>query len=222
MSKSPSSKILVVAANEFAAAVRTKAFLIGVLFTPALIAGMLLFQKVARNQVDTDARRFAVIDHSGQIFPVLAAAAQSRSSVAAAPAGAPVRQAVYQPVEVAPTSAAPEQLRVDLSEQIRRRQLYAFVEIPAGIDSEQGTPEKLRYHTDHTTDVELPRWIAATVTKRSGPGASAAPASIPRWSRACSRRSGSSRWACSAAAPPARSSRPARSTVSPCSVCPAG
>src|SRR5262245_20021273 len=59
-------KVFVVAAREYLAAVRTKAFVIGLLVMPLMMGGSILVQVLLKNVRDTKDKHFAVIDRSGQ------------------------------------------------------------------------------------------------------------------------------------------------------------
>src|SRR5437870_3905174 len=74
-------KIMVIAAREYQAAVKTKSFVISLILMPVMIGGGILMELVLKNQVDITAKRFAVVDRSpGQgLYPVLEAAARERN-----------------------------------------------------------------------------------------------------------------------------------------------
>ena len=57
-------KILIVARREYLAAVRTKAFLIGLLSMPVMMFGSILVQMMLKDQVDLADKRFAVVDRT--------------------------------------------------------------------------------------------------------------------------------------------------------------
>ena len=68
-------KIGIIASTEFAAAVRTKAFLVGIFLMPLLMIGSIVLQTVVADRVDTKPRRFAVVDRSGVLYPTIRAVA---------------------------------------------------------------------------------------------------------------------------------------------------
>src|SRR5262249_26259161 len=57
-------KIVIIALREYNAAVRTKAFVVSLVFLPVLMLGSFGVQALLRNKVDTTAKHFAVIDRS--------------------------------------------------------------------------------------------------------------------------------------------------------------
>src|SRR5215475_4193524 len=72
-------KTIIVALREYQVAVKTKAFLMGLLMMPLMFGGGILVQALVRNNVDTSAKRVAVVDPTGQLFDALQAAAQLRN-----------------------------------------------------------------------------------------------------------------------------------------------
>src|SRR5436190_10198754 len=77
--RSPMRKTIVVALREYQAAVKTKAFLMGLLMMPIMFGGGILVQVLLRNNVDIRDKRVAVVDNTGQLFDALQAASQVRN-----------------------------------------------------------------------------------------------------------------------------------------------
>ena len=172
------AKILTVAEAEFRAMVRSKAFLVSIVFLPILILGMSFLQKQISARADTSTRRFAVIDASGRFYDGIAEATRTRDSAAAAMAKSKTLEPRYEPERVDMGGRTLEQVRLELSDRVRKEQLFAFVEIPAEPDR-----DKLRYYSDHP----------ASRAARSGPGSAPAGATLrdrkkpplPRARRTC-------------------------------------
>ena len=61
-------KTISVAIRDYQAAVKTKAFLIGLLMMPLMFGGGILAQIVLRNNNDVRDKRVAVVDYTGQLF----------------------------------------------------------------------------------------------------------------------------------------------------------
>jgi len=74
------SKILSVLINEYLRAVRTKAFIIGVLVTPLLMGGGAIAVAVAENSKDLTDRHFVVVDRSEMLTEVIAEAMEGRNA----------------------------------------------------------------------------------------------------------------------------------------------
>jgi ABC-2 type transport system permease protein len=154
------NKILVVAKSEFLTAVRSKGFIIGVMMLPILMGTSIVVQTFSSKHVDVTERTFAVVDETGQLYDVLAKKAEERNRDvnpdSPKPKFIPVRSE-------APESRASDELRLDLSDKIRSGELFAFVEIPAGVlnvGTAPGNAAKIAYYSDKPTDDDLRDWIA--------------------------------------------------------------
>jgi ABC-2 type transport system permease protein len=154
-------KIPIVARAELAMLVRTKAFLITILLMPVLVGGSIVIQTLVAKQVDRTPRRFAVVDRTGKLAGAIAAAAAQRdAAIAAGQLGA----APFAPEEVAPGARPADQLRLELSDRVRRGELFAFVEIPDDAIAETGAGA-LRYHSNRPTYDDLRVWLQMVVTQ---------------------------------------------------------
>src|SRR5689334_4382517 len=115
-------------------------------------------------RVDTEDRRFAVIDHTGKLYPVMAAASDAWNARAHAAEGEP--RPKYLPEEVV-ADADPQKLdrqRLALSERVERQELFAFVEIP-GTAIDENSREPIRYYSNHPGYSGLPVWIETVVNQ---------------------------------------------------------
>ncbi|WZO96161.1 ABC transporter permease [Isosphaeraceae bacterium EP7] len=163
-------KIFVVASTEFANAVRTKAFVIGVLMLPLIMVGSILVQKLANDQVDTKPKPFAILDGTGKLAPGIVEMARLRNDMldpaqsgkAQGKSAGQVRGARFEPTIVAVDNATLDAKRLELSDQIRDGKLFAFVEIPAGV-IDPASDEKMIYHSNEPSANDLSNWLQATV-----------------------------------------------------------
>src|SRR5688572_21038842 len=131
-------RILTVAQMEFLQLVRTKAFIIGILMMPVLIGLSIGFQVYAARHTDTETRRFAVIDHSGALYDALAAAAAAHNSEKGA--GESQSGPHFVPERVDPAAGPADAMKLELSDKVRGKELFAFVEIPADIIDASAAP----------------------------------------------------------------------------------
>lgn len=152
-------KILTVASAEFGTLVRSKAFLVTLVLMPVImgLSGMLI--RVTRDATDTTERRFAYIDRSGITAPVLEAAAAVRNATADAE-GLPR----FVPVALPPGDRAEDALRIELSDRVRSKDLFAFVEIPAAI-ADPDANAGIRYYSNSPSYSALPDWLMTTVNQ---------------------------------------------------------
>lgn len=154
-------KALVVAQSEFMTNVRSRAFIIGVVLMPVMVAGLVAMQFLLMTGADTEPRRFAVIDHTGVLYKPLAKAAEARNTELAAqgrPPGAPFIPSLGQ--------GDLEQTKLEWSDRIEKKDLFAFIEIPKDVlDAARSDRTRIRYHTNRPTYDALPRWIETTLNR---------------------------------------------------------
>ncbi len=171
------NKIRIIASTEFASAVRTKAFLVGIFLMPLLLIGSIVLQTVVADRVDTKPRRFAVVDRSGVLYPTIRAVAAAWNDVVEGkskvedprlasmsgrrrnPAGSR-----FEPSLVADAGRSHDEVRLELSDRIRKGELFAFVEIPEDVvNPDRGADAKILYHTDSPNDDALMRFLDAAI-----------------------------------------------------------
>jgi ABC-2 type transport system permease protein len=151
------NKIFIVAHSEFSMLVRTKAFVVTLILMPVLMGASIGLSRAARNATDTNTRRFAYIDRSGVIAPALEALAAARNATANASG-----QPRYEPVAIDPSGKSEDELRLELSDRVRSKEIYAFVEIPAGVMNPD-QPEEVRYYSNAPSYQALPQWLRTTI-----------------------------------------------------------
>ena len=160
-------KTLIIAVREYIAAVRTKAFIISIIAMPVLMGGGIIAHTVLEGQVDTTDKRIAVIDRSGAIADALIAGAKARneSAVTDAETGKKIRPA-YVIETVAPAEDAKTQ-ELELSDQVRSKQLHAYVVIGADIvePGEDETDAQVRYHAENAALDDVRNWLAQVINE---------------------------------------------------------
>jgi ABC-2 type transport system permease protein len=158
------TRIFVVAKTEFLALVRTKAFIIGILMVPVLIGLSIAFQIFAARQTDREDHKFAVIDDTGVLFGTLETAAAEHNREAGS---GEARTGPHFLPERAPAGAADrDALVADLSDRVRSKALFAFVELPASLlDTSTTERDQLRYYTETPSYTSLPNWIRSTIER---------------------------------------------------------
>ncbi len=124
-------KILVIASREYRAIVGTKAFLIAMIMMPVLMIGGIAVQLLLQNRLGPTERKIMVLDSSGMMFDKLAKEAQERDHEIF-DKGKQIGPRYV--LETSPALNVSEEMRYDLSEQVRNGLINAFVEIPADVD----------------------------------------------------------------------------------------
>jgi ABC-2 type transport system permease protein len=151
------NKIFTVASSEFSTLVRSRAFLISLFLMPVLMAGSIYLARATRNTTDDVNRRFAIVDHSGALSAMVKAAAEARNASGTA-------SGRFEPVVVEPQGRTPEAVRLELSDRIREKDLFAFIEIPAGILNPDAK-EEIRYYSNSPSHTALPQWVRTTINQ---------------------------------------------------------
>ena len=130
----PVNKILVIANREFRAIVGTKAFLIVITLMPILMFGGIVVQKMLEGRVGPTQKTIVVLDGTGALFDALAAAAEqhNENEIFDLSSGKQIKPR-FMLLQARPARSTKKR-RFQLSEQVRRRDIDAFLEIPAGID----------------------------------------------------------------------------------------
>jgi len=158
-----SRKVFFVATTEFGSVVRTKAFLVTVFVVPLLVGGVSVLGQVVAKWVDVTPRAFAVLDRTGQLDSAIESAARARNDQVA-PAGKKPTGPTFLPTKVAVAGISDEQVLLELSDQVRSKKLFAFVEIPADILAlDTATPSPLRYYSNEPSYLELEMWLRNVV-----------------------------------------------------------
>ncbi len=159
-----------VAATEYLNAVRSKAFIIGVLALPVLIFVSGGLQYFGQKSVDVRDRRFAVVDRTGALFPVIASKADERNASLVTPRGAEgaggQASPKFLPELFDPARAGGTNAEVVLSDRVRRKELTGFVIISTNTVPAGGGPEgDLAWFTQTQTYSELPDWLERTINE---------------------------------------------------------
>lgn len=155
-------KALMIAKREYLATVRTKGFIIGLLVAPLMMSGSGLAIWLLKDQVDITDKKVAIVDRSGVMADSLVEAAVARNAeeVLDEETGEKVKPAyLFEIVE--PNEDDPEAQRLELSNQIRNKQLYAFLDIGRDVVHPGKDPavSRIGYHAKNAALDDLRRWM---------------------------------------------------------------
>ena len=156
------NKILIVAQSEFTTLVRSKAFIISVILMPIVMGGSILLVRATKDTVDVKDRRFAYIDHSGIVGMAVAEVAKVTNAAGEGPNGRTAPRFLPEPVNVAGRTI--DDVKLELSERVRNKELFAFVEFPADIVNPE-TTSQIRYYSDTPSYNALPTWLRVTTSR---------------------------------------------------------
>ena len=157
-------RILRIARRDYLAVVRTKAFIIGLIVFPVLFGGGGIAAALLRNKGGDTDRRIVVLDRTAVAGTAVAAALRQKNQDELTDKNAGLQVTPqYEFEAVAADSAHPEQQRLELSDQVRRGTLHAFIEIPPeALHPDGGPPPAIGYYTRNGADPAL-RWLAEGV-----------------------------------------------------------
>jgi ABC-2 type transport system permease protein len=125
-------KILLIAQRDYLAAIRTKAFLVSLLVLPILFGGGFLITAVVNRKPDVQARRIAIVDQTGVAAAAVVDAVRTQNAHDLFNKATGVQMMPRYEFETpAPDTAHPDAQRLRLSDRVRRKELFAFVEIQA-------------------------------------------------------------------------------------------
>jgi ABC-2 type transport system permease protein len=117
-------RILLIARRDYIAVVTAKAFLIGLVVLPLLMGSGFLGFAVLRVTQGETAKRIAIVDHTGVAAAAIIGAAEMKTAEDKADKSAPRLVASNYVFEEVKTGD-----RLALSDQVRHRELFAFIEI---------------------------------------------------------------------------------------------
>ena len=162
------NKIVCIGWTEYLNAVRSKAFLIGVLLLPVMMFGSVFIQKFAANKADVRDRRVAIVDPTQTLAAALASKAKSRNESEIFEWKSSGRGRQIRPrfllEEFHTESATREPADLILSERVRRKDLFAFIIIGTNaLSAEGGSGAEISYFTQTPTFTELPDWLERTL-----------------------------------------------------------
>jgi ABC-2 type transport system permease protein len=158
------SRIFVVARTEFLTLVKTKAFLIGILMLPLIIGVSIVFQLFAAKHKDTDDHPFAVIDDTGVLYATIEKAAEEHNRKVGS--GTTQTGPHFTPSQVTLGEKTLADVSADLSTKVRRKELFAFVHIPASVlEVAPRDFDQIDYYTETPSYDALPDWLGPVLQK---------------------------------------------------------
>ncbi|GIK17584.1 MAG: ABC transporter permease [Planctomycetota bacterium] len=175
-------KTIVIAVREYQAAIRTKTFIVSLILMPVFMGGSIGVQVLLRDKVDTTDKRIALVDCTGRLAGAILADAERRNNTDIFQGeGAERKQTqprfVFESV-APPADLSPEALQaltLELSDRVRKRELFAFAIIPADAISRAAsaatpvtTPSAgVAYHSNSPTYDDARRWLTGVLTKHT-------------------------------------------------------
>ncbi len=157
-------KALKIAWREYKATVKTKGFIIGLFLAPVLMSGSFIAITLLEGQVDVTDKRVIIIDHSDILADYLIALAKERNEAAVHDGNGKKIQPAYLLEKIEPSEDLPAQ-RLELSDRIRSKEIYAFLEIGPDVahPGEDRTTSRIAFHGENTAMDDLRGWLRQPV-----------------------------------------------------------
>ncbi|WP_321473478.1 ABC transporter permease [uncultured Paludibaculum sp.] len=157
--------ILLIAKRDYLAAVRSKAFVIGLVVAPLIFGGGFIAMALVRGKSDGKVRAIAVVDHtrvaSAPIAEALARSEGDKTSDFGPGAGLRPK---FELSSIDPDPAAPDMQRLSLSDRVRSGALYAFLEISADGEGKVGSGAvRVNYYSKPNAIDDARRWLSGPI-----------------------------------------------------------
>src|SRR5262245_22824614 len=156
------NRVLTIAQSEFLTLVRTKAFIIGIFLMPVLMFAFSMFMGYAERHADTEDRPFAVVDGTGALYDSVAQAAEVHNREAGI--GDARTGPHFLPSRIDLNGESIDDVKVDLSDRIKKKNLFAFVEIPPDV-LDAAKQAQIHYYAENTSYERLPDWLLNTLNE---------------------------------------------------------
>jgi ABC-2 type transport system permease protein len=127
------NKALIIAKREYKAAVRTKGFIVALLFLPIFMGGGLLVFTLLKDKVDLDDKKIAIIDSSGLFKDYIIRTAEYRNNNEIYNAkGEKIAPALFFEF-INPDTQNLNHQKLMLSDMVRKKEIHAFIQIESDV-----------------------------------------------------------------------------------------
>lgn len=163
-------KVWRVTVTEYFNSIRSKGFIIGVLAMPLLLASAFWVSALAQKKADVTPRRFVVVDETGALLPTILSEATERNQGIHSEKPGPGKPSRPQPdflpeaMDV-PATGSSEDLVLELSDRVRKKELFAFVIIKQQALDTNAPSGAVLYYTQTPTYTELPNWLRRVINE---------------------------------------------------------
>ncbi len=162
------NKALIIAKREYRAAVRTKGFIIGILLLPLFMGGGFIVFSLTKDKVDTTDKKIAVIDYSGEFRENLITSAETWNNTATLNDKRQKILPSYFVEFVTPDNNDPDRQKLELSNRVRSKELYAFTQIGRNVIHPQPDDYQSRiiYYAESSAIDNVRNWFSNAVNNR--------------------------------------------------------
>ncbi|MCU0960432.1 MAG: ABC transporter permease [Pirellulaceae bacterium] len=160
-------KAFVIARREYLAMVGSKAFVISLAVMPIFMVGGAVIPQLLKDRVDVREKQFVVLDQTGTLLPAIREALETRNRHSTHDPTSGKQVAPEYRLADAPAAPVTDELRLQLSDRVKRGELYAFVEIPADVLEmpRAGVSSVVSFYGENTALSDEKRWFEGTLTE---------------------------------------------------------
>ncbi|MHB0957121.1 MAG: ABC transporter permease [Pirellulaceae bacterium] len=160
-------KAFIIARREYLAMVGSKAFLFSLAIMPVFMLGGAIVPQLLHGRVDVKDKQIVVLDQSDKVLDAIKEVVTFRNQQATRDPESGRQIAPEYRIVAAPSEPVTDELRLKLSDRVRKGELYAFVEIPADVleSPRDGRPTVVSFYAENTTLSEEKRWFQEVLTE---------------------------------------------------------
>ncbi len=158
--------LLLIAQREYLATVKSKAFIISLVLAPLFMGGSIIAMVLFQDKVDTRDKKIAIIDSTGQIAPAIIEKAEHRNANNITDKEGKQNKPAYLFHIVEAATEELEETRLELSDDVRNRKLFGFVEIADSIlstDPKVSKETPVRFYSKNPSLDDLRGWIRGPI-----------------------------------------------------------
>jgi ABC-2 type transport system permease protein len=153
-------KLLVVARRDYIATVGTKGFVISLVLLPVLMFSGMYVPKLMKGRIDTADKHFVVLDGTGELLPLLIKAAEQRNATEIFSQDTFEQDEAKYILEAGPEGPVTDDVRLALSERVRKEEIFGFIELPADLlTAPPGPPREIPMFAQSSSVGDERRWF---------------------------------------------------------------
>jgi ABC-2 type transport system permease protein len=159
-------KVAVVARREYVATVATKGFIISLVLVPILVVLGILIPKFVKDRSETGEKKLVVLDGTGELFAALQREAEEHNARERYNPKTGETDAPHYVLEAGPAVPVTDEVRLALSERVRKEDLFAFVEIPPDLlTSPPGKAREVPFYAQRVSVGPDRRWFERALAR---------------------------------------------------------
>ncbi len=158
------NKVWILVKREYRAAVRTKGFIISLVMLPIMMGGSFAVVMLTKDKVDLNEKKVLIIDDTGKLGQSIVSAAAERNRTGINdPESGEQKQPVYL-FDLISKEVDFDQQKLDLSNQVRNKEIHAYVHIGQDVIKPSGDPSSARilYFAENSPMDPVKNWVQNT------------------------------------------------------------